>query len=105
MAKAGPEYLQQEIKIRISQHLLRFKLYAQLAEDGDKTEDPSTAWPAARKKILLGIIEIKKLANNTTAGDKALSFFPNNIADGIETADPMLDFRSKAYPISVKGRQ
>jgi catalase len=105
MAKAGPDYLQQEIKTRIAQQPLRFKLYAQIAEAGDKTDDPSTAWPVARKKILLGIIEINKVADNTTAGDKALSFSPNNIPDGIETADPMLDFRSKAYPISVKGRQ
>lgn len=101
----GTEYLQQEIKTRISQHPIQFKLYAQIAEANDKTDDPSIAWPSERKKILLGIIEIKKLADNTTTGDKALSFTPNNIPDGIETADPMLDFRSKAYPISVKGRQ
>lgn len=105
MAKAGPEYLQQEIKTRIAQQPFRFKLYAQLAESGDKTADPSIAFPTSRKKILLGIIEINKLADNTAAGDKALSFTPNNIPAGIETADPMLDFRSKAYPISVKGRQ
>lgn len=105
MATAGPEYLQQEIKNRVAQHPVQFKLYAQIAEAGDKPDDPSIAWPAERKKVLLGIIEIKKLADNTAAGDKALSFTPNNIPEGIETADPMLDFRSKAYPISVKARQ
>jgi catalase len=105
MAKADPEYLQQEIKTRIALHPFRFKLYAQIASDNDKIEDPSTAWPITRTKILLGIIEVKTLADNTTSSDKALSFSPNNIPDGIETADPMLNFRSKAYPISVKERQ
>jgi catalase len=105
MAKAGSEYLQTEIKTRISKKAFRFKMYAQIAEASDKTDDPSIAWPDSRKKIFLGTVEIKKLADNTTDGDKALSFSPNNIPDGIETADPMLNFRSKAYPISVKGRQ
>lgn len=105
MAKAGAEYLQKEIKTRIAKNPIRFKMYAQIAEAADKTDDPSIAWPATRKKIFLGTIEIKKLADNTAIGDKALSFTPNNIPDGIETADPMLNFRSKAYPISVKGRQ
>ena len=80
-------------------------MYAQIAEAGDNIEDPSVAWPASRKKVLLGIIEITKISANTSEEDKALSFFPNNIPDGIETADPMLNFRSKAYPISVKERQ
>jgi len=105
MAKAGAEYLQNEMRERIAKNPFRFKMYAQISEQGDKTEDPSIAWPTARKTILLGIIEIKKLADNTTTQDKALSFSPNNIPTGIETADPMLDFRARAYPISVKGRQ
>ena len=41
----------------------------------------------------------------TPEEDKKLFFIPNNIPAGIETADPMLNFRSKAYPISVKERQ
>jgi catalase len=105
IAAAGANYLQDEIKSRISKQVIRFKMYAQIALEGDKIEDPSIAWPQSRKKLLLGVIEINKLSNNTMAEDKGLSFIPNNIPAGIETADPMLDFRSKAYPISVKERQ
>jgi catalase len=105
LAKAGPEYLMTEIKKRIAEHTIKYKMYAQIAEEGDKIDDPSIAWPGTRKLIFLGTIEIEKLAANTTEEDKALFFIPNNIPDGIETADPMLGFRSKAYPISVKGRQ
>lgn len=105
MAKEGPEYLQEEIKKRMALRPIKFKMYAQIAEDGDNIEDPSVAWPDSRKKVLLGTIEITNLTANTPEEDKQLSFIPNNLPDGIETADPMLNFRSKAYPISVKERQ
>jgi catalase len=103
-AESGSEYLFQEVKARIAKNPIKFKLYAQIAEEGDKIEDPSIAWPSTRKKVLLGTITIKQITPNTTAEDKALSFIPNNIPDGIQTADPMLNFRSKAYPISVNER-
>ncbi len=102
LAKAGPEYLQTEIKARIANHSIRFQMFAQVAEAGDKIEDPSIAWPATRQRVLLGTVEIKKLSSNAPEQDRALFFIPNNVPPGIETADPMLDFRSKAYPISVK---
>lgn len=80
-------------------------MYAQIAEDGDNIENPSIAWPDTRRQVLLGVIEIQKLASNTSESDKQLSFIPDNNPEGIETADPMLNFRSNAYPISVKERQ
>ncbi|MEO8770815.1 MAG: catalase family peroxidase [Ferruginibacter sp.] len=105
ITNAGNNYLVDEIKEHVLKQTIKFKLYAQIAKDGDVIEDPSIAWPSDRKMVLLGTIEIKKLAANTVEEDKALFFIPNNIPDGIETADPMLNFRSKAYPISVKERQ
>ena len=105
IAAADANYLINEIKAHVLKAPIKFKLYAQLAQDGDEIEDPSIAWPNDRKRILLGTVSITKLASNTPEEDKALFFIPNNIPDGIETADPMLDFRSKAYPISVKERQ
>ena len=104
-AAANPDYLQKEIPIRVAKHSIKFKMYAQVAEDGDKIEDPSIAWPANRKLVFLGTIEIKNMASNTVAADKALFFIPNNVPAGITPADPMINFRSQAYPISVKERQ
>jgi len=104
-AKAGSDYLQTEIKQRVAKQPIRFQLVAQIAEAADNVEDPSIAWPATRKKVPLGMVEIQRLASNTSEQDKALSFSPNRIPDGIQAADPMLDLRAKAYPISLKGRQ
>ncbi len=103
--KAGPEYLMNDIRERISKHPVRFKMLAEIAEALDRIEDPSIAFPEGREKILLGYVVMDKVAANTPEEDRALFFTPDNIPDGIETADPMISFRSKAYPISVKERQ
>jgi len=99
------DYLNTEIKQRIATQTIKYKLYAQVAESGDPVTNPSIAWPVSRKKVLLGTIEIKKLADNSVAEDKKLFFIPNNIPTGIAVADQMLSDRSKAYPISVAERQ
>jgi catalase len=104
-SKRSAMYLQDEITARASRKPFRFKLYAQVAEASDKIADPSIAWPDTRTKVLLGIITINTLGVNTPEQDKALAYSPNNLTDGIKTADPMLDFRSKAYPISVQHRR
>ena len=103
--KESADYLFTEIKQRIVQGAVKFKLYAQVAEDGDKIEDPSIAWPNSRRRVLLGEITLTKLAGNTSGEDKKFVLNPGNVPDGIEMADPMLELRAKAYPISVKERQ
>ena len=103
--KAGPSYLMDDIKTRVAAHPIKFEMFAQLAESGDKIEDPSVAWPDSRKRVPLGKIEITKLAANTPEEDKALVFSPANVPEGIEPADPMLKFRSRAYSISAGDRQ
>jgi catalase len=104
-SKRGPMYLQEELTARIARKPFRFKVYAQVAEAADKIADPSIAWPDARIKVLLGTITISELAANTPEQDKALAFSPMNVPEGIAPADPMLEFRSKAYPISVQHRK
>lgn len=104
-AQKDKNYLINEIGKRIAAQPVRFNLYAQIAEAGDEIENPSIAWPNKRQKVLLGVIEISRIIDNSTPADKALSFNPGNVPAGIQTADPMLTLRTKAYPISVKERQ
>lgn len=105
MSKQGAMYLFDEIKARVAKSPFRFELYAQLAERGDKIDDPSIAWPSTRTRVLLGTITIDKLGANTSEADKSLALSPTNLVDGIKPADPMIEFRGRAYPISVKERQ
>lgn len=104
-AKSGPDYLSEEIKTRVSQHPVKFRLYAQIAETGDKIEDPSVAWPDSRKRVLLGTLTIDSLGDNTLSNDHSLTFNPGNLPQGITIADQMLADRMKAYPISVQERR
>ncbi len=105
LAKAGPNYLQDELKARVAKRPVRFQLFAQVAEPSDAVTDPSVAWPSSRRRVPLGTVELTKLADNSAAQDKALLFMPNNLPKGIEPADPMVNFRSGAYPVSFKERQ
>ena len=102
---AGPNYLQMEIKERVAREPIAFQLYAQMAEPGDAVQDPSITWPDSRQRILLGTLTIDTLAQNTEAEDKALSFNPNSVLDGVSIADQMLLDRARSYPISVGQRQ
>jgi catalase len=105
LASMGPNYLGDEIKARVAKGAFRFAFLAQLAEPGDKVADPSIAWPDSRTRVRLGTIEVRALAPDTPSADRALAFSPANIPDGIEPADPMVTFRARAYPLSVKERQ
>ena len=76
----------------------------QLAEAGDKIEDPSTAWPDTRKKVELGTISITKAVADSQAAEKKLLFVPGALVPGIEAADPMIAARSAAYIVSLSRR-
>jgi catalase len=84
--KQSANYLMEEIKARVVAAPIGFALYAQVAEHADKINDPSIAWPDNRKRVLLG----------------RLVFNPSNVPTGIETADMLSSFYSKAFRLSAK---
>jgi len=102
-AKAGPDYLVDEIGERVSHGPVKFKLLLQVAEPSDKIDDPSIAWPDSRKKVELGTIAINKTTKESHTADTWL-FLPGAVVPGIEAADPMIGVRSAAYPISFARR-
>src|SRR6516164_5554359 len=104
LAAAGPNYLIEEIKKRVSNGPVKFKYIAQIAEQGDKLDDPSIAWPDDRKTVELGVIEIDKAVADSDAAQRALLFIENAVPPGIEPEDPMINIRSQAYAISFARR-
>jgi catalase len=103
--KVSPNYLMDEIRTRVAAGSIVFRLYAQVAERGDKIDDPSVPWPDTRRRVPLGKLEIKNVTQNTVEEDRALVFAPNNVPDGIQIADPLLVFYSKAFRLSAKEMQ
>lgn len=105
LAAAGPNYLQEELPRRLEKGPVVFDWYAQVAEAGDVIGDPSVAWPESRRLVKLGTVRIDRLEPDPAAADKATVFRPLNVPDGIAPADPMLDVRQAAYPLSFQHRQ
>jgi catalase len=99
------DYLQDEIVARVAKTPIVYDWYAQIAESGDKIEDPSIAWPESRKLVKLGTFTVNRLPDDPSLTDRTTLFLPGEAHPGIEAADPMLVLRNKAYPISFQGRQ
>jgi catalase len=102
-ATLGPNYLREEIARRLAGGPVAFDWQVQLAEPGDRLDDPSTAWPENRRRITVGMLAIERVAADQAAADKIL-FGPGLLPLGIEAADPMLKIRDTAYFISSKDR-
>jgi catalase len=101
----GKDYLQDEIVERVGKASIVFDWYAQVAQRGDKIEDPSIAWPDTRRLVKLGTITLTRRPADEPTAQKALLFLPGQPHPGVEPADPMLILRNSAYPISLGQRQ
>ena len=104
VSKMAPDYLTDEIRERVGRGPAKFMVLLQVAEQGDKLDDPSIAWPDTRKKVELGTIAIAKASPDSHAAEKKLLFLPGALVPGIEAADPMIAVRSTAYTISLSRR-
>lgn len=105
LAAMGPNYLQTELPVRLASSSSAFIWYAQIADSSDVVADPSVAWPETRKLVKLGTLRIERMADSPTETDRATMFAPLNVPDGIAPADPMLNIRQGAYPLSFVHRQ
>ena len=104
-AKAQPNYLMDELPVRIAKSPVKFRLLAQLAQEGDAINDATVAWPADRKVVELGTISLTATAKDQVKVQKALLFNPVSLTDGIEaSADPILQARFPAYAVSFGQR-
>jgi catalase len=104
-AKAGPDYLFDELRRRIARGPITYRLFVQLANPGDPTDDGSIVWPADRKRVELGTISVTTVAPDNEALQRSLAYNPMFITDGIELSDdPFPALRSAVYALSVAHR-
>ena len=100
----GRDYLLEEIRERLASGSVRFTLELQIAGPGDDVDNAASVWPASRERIRAGTLEISE----SSPGDDATTvivFDPVRVTDGIElSADPVLNFRPRAYSESVSRR-
>jgi len=103
-AKATPDYLSDELRNRLAKGPIRFDFRLQLPEASDKIDNPSITWSDKNKTVDLGVIEITSIVPDSATTERTLLFLPDLLPVGIEAADPMIQFRNKAYPISYDRR-
>lgn len=95
--RLGRDYLFEEMERRLAAGTVRFELELQVAGPGDDPDDPSAVWPAERRRVVAGTLEIRE---PTDRGDGDV-FDPTRVTDGIEASDdPVLAFRPRAYSVS-----
>jgi catalase len=99
-----PDFMLGELDERLAAGPVSFTLVLQLADPGDQTSDPSSAWPEHRRLIPAGTIEV--LGRSPKAADWEHAVFdPTNLAPGVELSDdPILSFRPYAYSVSAARR-
>jgi catalase len=105
-ARAGEDYLAKEITGRLAKGPVEFRLFAQLPNPGDPTNDGSIVWPDDRKRVALGTIRLTKVEPNQEELQRSLTFNPTFLTSGIELSDdPLVPLRSAVYALSVAHRR
>jgi catalase len=98
-------FLREELEGRLRDGPVVFRLFLQLAEESDPTDDVTALWPADRPLVELGRLEVTGTSPTGAADERRLVFDPTNRTDGIDlSADPILLARSAAYSISYERR-
>jgi catalase len=104
-AKVSPNYLFEDLPKRLAKGPVKYRLYVQLANPGDQTNDGSIVWPADRKRVLLGTISVTTVAPNNEELQRSLAFSPIYLTKGIELSDdPLPVLRATVYALSVAHR-
>jgi catalase len=103
--KRDPTFLSAELKARVAKRPASFRLQLQIAEPGDPTNDATAIWPAERRVVELGRLQIDAVSPTSAADERRLIFDPTKVTDGIELSDdPIPAIRSAAYSISYEQR-
>jgi catalase len=104
--KLPPNFLADSVKDRLKKGPVKFKLFVQLAQPGDATNDATIVWPDSNPKVELGEISIAKADLDSLAAEKKLLFVPTALIDGIAPSDdPIIPLRGAAYGVSYGLRQ
>lgn len=107
LTKRGENYLFDEIPRLLEAGPVVFNLKAQVAEEGDVTDDACVHWPKERKVVDLGTISLGSLVEDDTAEQKHIIFdpIPRDIPGLEPSADPLLTVRAGVYLISGRERR
>lgn len=102
------DFLLEEITERVREGSVVFSLQAQVAGEGDITDDATEHWPKEREVVVLGEVKIEGTieAEENAKMQKYVIFDPVPRVQGVEPSnDPLLEIRAGVYLISGKERR
>jgi len=111
LATKGDNYLQEELSSRLSapgSGPFTFRLLAQIAQDGDATNDATVHWPKTRELVELGVVKVEEVvkADENAKEQKHIIFDPIPRVKGVEPSDdPLLEMRAAVYLLSGRERR
>jgi catalase len=98
-------YLLEEITRRVEAGPIRFDIQVQVASDKDVVDDATIQWPADRRLIHFGSVELTAKAPENEE-HRRIIFDPIPRIDGIEPSeDPLLELRAAIYLLSGRRRR
>jgi catalase len=99
------DYLQEELRDRLSFAPSRFNLRMQIADPRDNTADPTTPWPTSRRRVLMGTLTLRHVPEDQEKNCEDLSFNPGRLLHGMAISDdPVLRDRAAVYEESYRRR-
>jgi catalase len=105
-AARSPNFLFDEIKERIANEPVRFRIAVQLAEGDDTIDDATVRWPEERPQVAFGEISLQEITPNNAGEQQHIIFDPIPRVDGIEaSADPLFEPRANVYLMSGRRRR
>jgi len=105
-AAKSANYLFDEIAERIAKGPVKYKVFVQLANEGDVVDDATINWPEERKLLELGTISLTAPAADDAHEQKQIIFDPIPRVEGIEPSDdPLLELRAAIYLLSGRRRR
>ena len=100
-----PDFLAADLRQRLAQAPLQWRLVVTLAGPGDAIDDASVAWPANRRHVDAGTLVILASQPQRDGPCRDLSFDPLVLPNGIEpSGDPLLRDRAATYAESLRRR-
>ena len=98
LAKLGPDFLSQDLKQRLAQGPLSWRLVVTLAKPGDPSNDATKVWPADREHVDIGTLVVRQAQDEADGPCRDYNYDPTILPIGIEVSDdPLLPARSSAY--------
>ncbi|RAL02606.1 catalase family peroxidase [Aspergillus ibericus CBS 121593] len=99
-------YLYDELSTRLASGPVIFDLVAQMAQDGDVTDDCTVHWPEDRTLVKLGRVRLNSVMGDNDAEQKRAIFDPVPRVQGIEPSeDPLIDTHAAVYLMSGRERR